>query len=82
MSVRWIADIDDDKSVIYDSVTDTAFGPVFYTADGAQEFLTWYGERTPDLRMLSHDAICVLVQQCERENDAEQTPLPFPEIPF
>jgi hypothetical protein len=55
-------------SAIYDSVSDIAFGPVFYTAEGAGEFLTWYTETTTyddDLRNLTHDQITMLVSEWE-----------------
>ena len=80
MGVRWMSDTHDNMSAIYDSTTDTAFGPVFYTAEGAGDFLTWYGERTPDLRRLSHDDICTLVTRWEKESSVQQDPLP--DIPF
>lgn len=60
MSVRTLSDPDENKSVLYDSVTETAFGPVFdgsQSDDGAEEFLTWYNMHPswPDLRTLNDE---------------------------
>jgi hypothetical protein len=86
MGVRAISDATGNMSGIYDSVTDIAFGPVFYTADGASDFLDWYETKhasTPDLRGITHDRLCLLVSEYEEDVARVETePLPFPEIPF
>ena len=41
MSVRVLSDVQQDMSCLYDSVTETAFGPVFQSMDEAERFLDW-----------------------------------------
>ena len=60
MSVRTLSDPDENKSCLYDSVSETAFGPLFdgsQTDDGANEFLAWYNLHPswPDLRTLNDE---------------------------
>jgi hypothetical protein len=43
---------DDDMACLYDSVTDWAFGPVFYNSNDAEGFLKWVPD-VPDLRLLT-----------------------------
>lgn len=41
MSVRTLTDRETDETVLYDSCTMTAFGPVFESEAHAEAFLTW-----------------------------------------
>lgn len=46
MGVRILYDRDQDKACLFDSVTDTALGPVFYGLDAddqAEHFREWHG---------------------------------------
>lgn len=53
MGVRTLTDWEEGRSVLYDSVTDTAFGPVF-DGDEANEFCDWNtAQGRPDLRSLT-----------------------------
>jgi len=87
MGVRCFSSADGDMSALYDSVTDIAFGPIFYNVDGdADEFLEWYNERystrADDLRRIGNDAIYARIAEWRRARIAAQDELPFPEIPF
>jgi len=67
MGVR-ILSSDEDGAVIYDSVSMTAFGPVFEDQDEADEFLTWLHV---DARSLSDAALRDKVAEFRsREEDA------------
>ena len=60
MSIAVLADPDDNQSCLYDTVSMTAFGPVFEGSqvdDGANEFLAWYQTHStwPDLRTLNDE---------------------------
>lgn len=48
---------------LYDSVTDTAFGPVFADAASAEEFLSWCLENHDDPRRLDASDLEDLVVQ-------------------
>jgi len=56
MGVRVLHDQNQDKSCLYDSVTETAFGPVMYKTgrEEAQEFLDVLGD---DARTLKEDEL-------------------------
>ena len=60
MSVRVIVSREEDKAVLYDSVTDTAFGPIIKPADNlhcedvAYAFLEWL---PVDARKLNDDEL-------------------------
>jgi hypothetical protein len=41
MSIRTLTDRDDGKTVMYDSTTGMAFGPVFETDEDAEDFLVF-----------------------------------------
>jgi hypothetical protein len=86
MGVRTITDASESMSALYDSVTDTAFGPIFHADEGdADEFLAWYSASryaSADLRRLSHDDLFGRIAQWHRERAASQEHLPFQEIPF
>jgi len=65
MSIRILFDPKERKACLYDSVSDTAFGPLFYESEDpndyrdaelvASDFLNWFKENHPleDLRDLS-----------------------------
>jgi hypothetical protein len=46
MGVRTLFDPDLGKAVMYDSVTDTAFGPLFESAEDIEAFLAWLHDET------------------------------------
>lgn len=71
MGLRYITS--DDKTALYDSVTEWAFGPVFNTEHAADQFLDWLqaqGVRDGDARSLSTpDLVTLWESYCaETEN--------------
>lgn len=87
MGVRTISDERDRMSALYDSVTELAFGPLFHNDEGsADEFLDWFNERSfskhIDLRSMHPDSLAQTIREWHKARDADQAPLPFPEIPF
>lgn len=64
MSVRIITD--GDNSVIYDSVTMTAFGPVFNRDEDPDEFLEWLPN---DARSYNGQELWILVGDWREERD-------------
>lgn len=82
MSTRILHDTGDRKACLYDSVTDTAFGPIF-TGDGfddaeqeAEAFCRWLPKanaadhRTDDPRWYSAEALMAMYRSFRREVDA------------
>ena len=57
---------------MYDSVTDTAFGPVFEDEGSAGEFLDWCLEWHDDPRKFSPDELDDFVAEWRRESEAEE----------
>lgn len=59
MGVRTLTDPEEGKSVLYCSVADTAFGPVFTEPETADDFLDWANgkEDLEDLRLLLPDQL-------------------------
>lgn len=57
MSIQTLTDVSADKSCLFDSVSEWAFGPLFDGDDGADTFLLWYNLHPdwPDLRALNDE---------------------------
>jgi hypothetical protein len=58
---------------LYDSVTDTAFGPVFYDLASAEEFLEWCFENYGDPRKLDASALEDIVANWRNEVEAAES---------
>lgn len=73
MSVRVLVDEDDGGFCFYDTVTETAFGPVISghaaeRREAAFKFLEWAESRAPDVRLLERDEIEALWCRWEDEH--------------
>jgi len=68
MGVRIITDIESGEQVIYDSVTMTAFGPVFGKEDDVDDFLEWLPE---DARKYEQRALDDKVHEWRRQREEE-----------
>jgi hypothetical protein len=62
MSAKILTDRDG-QSCLYCSTTETAFGPVFYAHEDAQDFLSWL---KMDPRILSNEELSLKVAQWRR----------------
>jgi hypothetical protein len=83
MGVRIINDPSDrnDYACLYDSVSMTAFGPVFDDAEEADDFLEWYDKNGPrskvnntevlDLRIPSDSELETLVKEFRDAREAD-----------
>lgn len=67
MSIRIISD--GDNSVIYDSVTETAFGPVFGRDEDPNDFLEWLEK---DARLYTDKELWSLVGDWRDQRDNEE----------
>jgi hypothetical protein len=58
MGVRVLHDVQEGHACLYDSVTETAFGPLFEDGDAAEAFLGWVTDKAwGDVRMLSDSVL-------------------------
>jgi len=71
MGVKIITDIETGEQVIYDSVTMTAFGPVFSSEDDVVDFLEWLSQdaRKYEQRELDDEAHRWRKQRKEEEDE-------------
>jgi len=63
---------DDNRTAFFDSVTDTAFGPLYEDESEAESFLVWLEESGhPDPRTLNVDELANLLDAYREETDEE-----------
>ena len=78
MGVRVITDATESMSALYDSVTDTAFGPIFHEPETADDFLAWYGPLyTADPRVLPPQTLLTRVAEWRKSVADDQLEIPF-----
>lgn len=68
MAVAVIGDVE--KAALYDTVTETAFGPTFDDKWDAEDFLEWFDKNyETDLRKQSNADIRALKEEWEEQRD-------------
>jgi len=75
MGVRVLRDSKENMSVIYDSVSDTPFGRVFYDANDAEEFLNFLDDEDGrDARIIPEEELKKLINKFmdKKEKQAER----------
>jgi len=70
MSAKILTD-KEGQSCLYDSTTETAFGPIFYSDENVQSFLDWL---KVDPRLLSHEGLSQKVAEWRVSSVAEPEP--------
>jgi len=60
MGVRLILDLKANMAAIYDSVTDIAFGQVYYDTEEAEAFLEYTAEQDIEIRSLDREELLQL----------------------
>jgi hypothetical protein len=74
---------DNDGAAFYDSVTETAFGPIFEDEHEAEAFLIWLQEENyPDPRIIDREELGVALEKFrEVEEDEEEEEEEAEEVP-